>query len=54
MSVMLYVIYFLCCSINGSVCLVCLTMFVNCWVKQFSISLLFYFVVECYGSVECG
>ena len=29
-------LYFLCCSINGSVCLVC-CVFVNCLVKQFAI-----------------
>ena len=30
-------VYFICCSVNGSVCLVCLTVFVNYFVKQFSI-----------------
>ena len=29
----------MCCSVNGSVCPVCLTMFVNCLVKQFAICL---------------
>ena len=29
----------MCCSINRSVCLVCLKVFVNCLVKQFAISL---------------
>ena len=32
-------LYFMCCSVNGSVCLVCLTVFVNCLVKQFAICL---------------
>ena len=27
----------MCCSVNGSVCVVCLTGFVNCLVKQFAI-----------------
>ena len=27
----------MCCSVNVSVCLVCLTVFVNCLVKQFAI-----------------
>ena len=31
-------LYFMCCSINGSVCLVC-CVFVNCLVKQFAIRL---------------
>ena len=35
-SVTLYPCIFLCCSVNGSVCLVCLIMFVNCLVKQFA------------------
>ena len=29
----------MCCSVNGSVCLACLTAFVNCLVKQFAIGL---------------
>ena len=29
-------LYVLCCSVNGSFCLVCLTLFVNCLVKQFA------------------
>ena len=29
-------LYFMCCSVNGSVCLVC-CVFVNCLVKQFAI-----------------
>ena len=29
----------MCCSVNGSVCLVCLTVFVNCLVKQYAICL---------------
>ena len=32
-------LYFMYCSVNGSVCLVCWTMFVNCLVKQFAICL---------------
>ena len=36
MSVMLYVV---CCSVNVSVCVVCLTVFVNCLVKQFAMCL---------------
>ena len=32
-------LYFMCCSVNGSVCLVCLTVFVNCLVKQFAMCL---------------
>ena len=30
---------FRCCYVNGYVCLVCLTVFVNCFVKQFAICL---------------
>ena len=49
-------LYFMCCSVNGSVCLVCciLTVFVNylvirniCWCGC-------YFVVECYGLFSVG
>ena len=32
-------LYVLCCSVNGSVYFVCLTVFVNCLVKQFAICL---------------
>ena len=34
-------LYVLCCSVNGSLCLcvACLTVFVNCLVKQFAIYL---------------
>ena len=34
-------LYFMCCSVNGSVdlCVACLKVFVNCLVKQFVISL---------------
>ena len=32
-------LYVMCCSVNRSVCVVCLTLFVNCLVKQFAISL---------------
>ena len=38
-------LYFMCCSVNVSVCLVCFV-FVNCLVKQFTM-----YVVECDGSV---
>ena len=31
-------LYFMCCSVNGAVCLVC-CVFVNCLVKQFAICL---------------
>ena len=34
-----YVLVFLCCSVNVTVCLVCLTVFVNCLVKQFAMCL---------------
>ena len=29
----------MCCSVNGSVCVACLTVFVNCMVKQFAMCL---------------
>ena len=32
-------LYFMCCSVNGSVCVVCLTVFVISLVKQFAICL---------------
>ena len=32
-------LYFMCCSVNGSVCLACLIGFVNCFVKQFAMCL---------------
>ena len=36
-------------------CVACLAVFENCLVKQFTIfGCGYYFVVECYGSVECG
>ena len=35
----MYPCMFLCCSVNGSVCFVCLTVFVICLVKQFAICL---------------
>ena len=38
MSVMLFPCIFLCCSVNGSVCLVC-CVFVNCLVKQLALCL---------------
>ena len=42
-------LYFLCCSVSVSVCFACLTVFVNCLVKQFVCGC--YFVAECYGCV---
>ena len=42
----------LCCPVNGSVCFVCWTVFVNCLVKQFAICL-GVFVIECDGVVVC-
>ena len=32
-------LYFMCYSVNGSVCALCLTVFVNCLMKQFTIYL---------------
>ena len=32
-------LYFICFTVNGSVCLMCFTVFVNCLVKQFAICL---------------
>ena len=32
-------LYGVCCPVNGSVCFVCFTVFVNCLVKQFAICL---------------
>ena len=32
-------LYFMCCSVNGSDCIACLTVFVNCLVKQFTMCL---------------
>ena len=32
-------LYYVCCSVNGSICVGCLTVFVNCLVKQFAIRL---------------
>ena len=34
-------------------CVTCLTVFVNCLVKQFTIYFGCYFIVECYGGVKC-
>ena len=50
-------LYILCFSINRSVlCVACLTVFVNCLGE--TIQNIFgcgcYFLVECYGGVECG
>ena len=46
-------LYVVCCSVNMSVylCVACLTVFVNCLVKQFAMCL--GVVVKCYGSVYC-
>ena len=38
-------LYVLCCPVNGSVCCVCLTVFVNCLVKQFAICLGVYVIL---------
>ena len=38
MSCNIYIVL-LCCSVNGSVCLACLTGFVNCLVKEFAMCL---------------
>ena len=35
------------------ICVACLTVFMNCSVKQFALVLCLV-VVDCYGSVECG
>ena len=42
-------LYCMCCSVNGSVCLVCcvLTVFVNSLVKQFSICLVVWLLFWC-------
>ena len=32
-------LYFMCCSVNGYLCVACLTVFVNCLVKQFAMYL---------------
>ena len=44
-------LYFMCCSVNGIVCLVCwvIPLFVNCLVNQFAMCL--GVVTECYGCV---
>ena len=51
-------LYFLCGSVNGSVCLVCCVSDSFCELFEETICNIFgcacYFVVECYGSVECG
>ena len=48
----------MCCSINGSVCLVCCVFDSVCELFDETIRNMFgwgcYFVVECYGSVSCG
>ena len=47
-------LYFMCCAVNRSVCLVCLTVFVNYLVKQLMRNIFgcgCYFVVECYGNI---
>ena len=38
-------LYLLCSPVNGSVCFVCLTVFVNCLVKQFAICLGVYVIL---------
>ena len=38
-------LYVLCCPVNGSVCFVCLTVFVNCLVKQIAICLGVYVIL---------
>ena len=51
-------LYVLCCSVNGPTCLVCcvfdsvLEVFGETLRKMFGC--VYYFVVEYYGSVECG
>ena len=56
-SVMLYPCMF-CVALSMDLfvlCVACLTVFVNCLVKQFAICLgVCYFVVECDGVVVCG
>ena len=51
-------LYFLYCSVNGSVCVVCCVSDSVCELFLQTIHNIFgcggYFVVECYGSVECG
>ena len=56
MSVMLYSCMFpVALSMNLFVlCVACLTVFVNCLVKQFTIYLGVFFVVQCDGVVKCG
>ena len=53
-------LYSVCCSVNGSVCLVCLTVFVNCLVKQFAmclgvVAILLLYVMDLFsvGKVLC-
>ena len=57
MSVMLYPCMF-CVALSMDLFVLyvaCLTVFVNCVVKQFAICLgMCYFVVECHGVVVCG
>ena len=44
-------LYFMCCSVNGSVCLVC-CVYVNCWKNNSNFFACgCYFVVECYECV---
>ena len=47
-------LYFLWCSVNGSVCLVCCVSDSVSPNNSQYIGCCCYFVVECYGSVECG
>ena len=54
-SVMLYLCMF-CVALSMDLCVECLTVFVNCLVKQFAnmFGCVCYFVVECDGVVICG
>ena len=45
-------LYFLCCSVTGSVCLVCCVSDSDTIRNMFGYGC--YYVVECYASVECG
>ena len=51
-------LYFMCCSVNGSVCLVGCVFVSVCELFSETIHNMFwwgcYFVVKCYGSVLCG
>ena len=51
-------LYFQCCSVNGSVCLVCCVFDIVCELFGETIHNIFgcgcYFIVECYGGLESG